>query len=109
MPYRLSRIQLLWHRFWPPPAPAKASAPRIRANPSSPAGNCGEVTVLGSSPHASAEIATATAPAISSSTSPTLANSTRSSAVYTTGARVSPRPITSSMPIPIQRGLPPAR
>ena len=27
MPKPLSRIQLLWHRFWPPPAPAKAMAP----------------------------------------------------------------------------------
>ena len=49
MPNPLSRIQLLWQRFCPPPAPAYAMAPIISAKPSS-AGNCPKlVTAWGSS------------------------------------------------------------
>ena len=44
MPKPLSRIQLLWHRFWPPPAPAYAIAPISSAKPSSSAGKAGAVT-----------------------------------------------------------------
>ena len=87
---------MLWHRFWPPPAPAKAAAPISSANPSS-VGNLAEVeNPLGSARQLSGEIASQIAMIISTTTAATLTNSSRSSATYTTGASVSEAPITIS-------------
>jgi hypothetical protein len=80
MPKPLSRIQLLCTRFWPPPAPANASAPINVANPSSAAGNCASVMIVGTSAHAP-PMANSAPMTTSSTTAATFSICARSSAV----------------------------
>ena len=81
LPWPLSRIQLLWTRFWPPPAPAKASAGRTRAS-DRPAGMRPKwVTASGRAAQASAVMAVAMATTMKNWMMPILKNSIRSTMV----------------------------
>ena len=109
MPKPLSRIQLLWHRFWPPPAPANAIAPMTSAKPSW-VGNCPTwVAASGSACQVPALTANTSATTTSPPMTATLTKIKRSNATYTTGARVRAAPMTSSMPMAMTVGLPPNR
>ena len=80
MPKPLSRIQLLWQRFWPPPEPANATAPRTSANPRSSGTWPIPRRPPGSARHVSAEITSATPSATTTPTAATLTKINRSSA-----------------------------
>ncbi len=99
MPNRLSRIQLLWTRFWPPPPPAKASAPSRTAKPSSDTGMLASVATWGASRQASAVTAMMPPTMNRRITAATFTIWMRSRATYTTGARVRMTAIESSIPI----------
>ena len=80
MPNPLSRIQLLWHRFCPPPDPAKAIAPKINAM-LSPSGILPKLSMpTGNARHDSGSMAKIIPRIASISTAATLTKIRRSSA-----------------------------